>query len=302
MTRFVFGLAGIPNEIYEEVERENKKYAEGAEFRIERMPNFVGYTQRNVDFFTKYFHDKVSKESGGALADVAFAIIYIKRDERSTNFFRDAFFPHMLMVPVEWELDLSRGSSGIRASKNELIPLLAEATKTARVSLRGLRHEVESNANSTPFLLPVLNFSSKLLVPTLQALHSDLALGNVMPRDAIAQRAAEFHRKHDFKYNDEANAKCYTDDEKIHFKPPGSDRHGFARSGGKHLERCLLSGRRRLGAPYDKCFHYDCTKGARGNTKANLHSCHDLKTCWEGNPNINVAPNDNVNVRGHDPK
>ncbi len=302
MTRFVFGFAGIPQEIREDVERENKRYAEGAEFRIERMPNFIPYAQRNVDFFLKYFHDKVSAEKGSELADVAFAIIYIERDERSSAFFEAAFFPHMMLVPVRWTLDLSRGAAGIRASKNALVPFLEQATLTARAALRGLRHEVESNANSTPFLLPVLNFASEALMPALNGLHADLRSGRLPPPEAIAQRAAEFHRDHQFKYDGEADEYCYTDDQKIHFKPPGSDRHGYARAGGTHEQRCLLSGRRRLGAPYDKLFHYDCVKGPRGNLKARLHSCHEPKREWEGGPNINVAPNDNVNVRGKDSK
>lgn len=302
MTQFVFGFAGIPQEIYEDVERDNKRYAEGAEFRIEKMPKFVGYAQRNVDFFIRYFHEKVSRENGDALAGVGFAIIYIERDERSTAFFKAAFFPHTLLVPVQWTLDVSGGPAGMRASKNELIPLLAQATLTARASLRGLRHEVVSNANSTPFLLPILNFSSKALVPVLDGLHTDLATGQITPLEAIAQRAAEFRREHQFKYDDEADEYCYTDDERIHFKPPGSNRHGYARAGGEHAPRCLLSGRRRLGAPYDKLFHYDCVKGPRGNLKARFHGCHDPKRQWEGGPNINVAPNDNVNVRGKDSK
>lgn len=300
--RFVFGFAGIPQEIYEDVERDNKRFAEGAEFRIEKMPNFVGYAQRNVDFFVRYFYDKVSKETRNSLADVAFAIIYIERDEKSTELFRRAFFPHMLLVPVQWALDVSCGQSGMRASKNELIRLLTQATLTARASLRALQHEVVSNANRTPFLLPVMNFSSKALVPVLEGLHTDLAAGEVPPAEAIAQRAAELRREHQFKYDDEADEYCYTDDEKIHFKPPGTDRHGFARAGGEHEPRCLLSGRRRLGAPYDKLFHYDCVKGPRRNLKAKFHGCHEPKREWEGGPNINVSPNDNVNVRGKDSK
>lgn len=296
MTQFCFGFAGIPQEIYEDVERENKRYAEAADFCIDKMPTHVGYAQRNVDFFVERFHKRVCTAQGNSLANTAFAIVYIERDEASTRFFTESFFPHMLLVPIQWHLETARGPNGMRASKNQLIPLLAQATARARGALRVLHDEVVSRASSTPILLPVKNFDSKQLKDTLRSLHVDLVTKGASPEVAIKSRVDEFKRTYPLRRIGEKP--CFVDDAEIEFHPPGSHRHGYARAGGKHPPHCLLSGRRRLGAPYDPLFHYDCVKGERGNLKAQLYSCHEPKAMWEGGPNINVAPNDNVNVRG----
>lgn len=301
MTRFFFGFAGIPEEIYADVERENRRFSEKAEFCMDKMPNGARYLQRNINFFVERFHKKISLDQTNSLQDMAFAVIYIKKDEVSTTLLVNAFFPHMLLVPVQWELDLTRGPAGMRASRNELIPLLAEATAKARASLRALQDEIVSRASNTPFLLPVKNFDSKHLESTLRALHLDLTQQGLAPEAAIRVHVKAFKHAHPPQRIPDRQRDCFVDDSQIEFHSPGSHRHGFARAAGKHPADCVLSGRRRLGAPYDPLFHYDCLKG-KGNLKVSLHSCHDPKGVWEGNPNINVAPNDNVNVRGNQAK
>lgn len=300
MKKFFFGFAGIPQEIYQDVERENKRYALAADFCIDKMPNCVGYSQRNIDFFVNKFYRKISTGSNSEFSDTSFAIIYIKRDSVSTDFFVESFFPHMLLVPVQWKLETARGPNGMRASKNELISLLEQATAKARASLRVLRDELVSRASSTPILLPVKNFDSKQLLPMLRGLHGDLTNKDVSSEEAIRRCVEGFKRSYPLQRINEK--RCFVDDSKIEFRPPGSHRHGYARAGGVHPPYCLLSGRRRFGAPYDPLFHYDCMKGERGNLKALLHSCHGPEAVWEGGPNINVAPNDNVNVRGKSAK
>ena len=281
MTQFVFGFAGIPQEIYEDVERDNKRYAEGAEielFALRRCP-----TSSATPSVTSTCHHALqrhgTKENGNSPRRIA--IMYIEPTNIALPMSRTPSSRTCCLCRCSGHWTFQAALRNAWTSKNQLIPLLAQATLTARASLRGLRHEVVSNANSTPFLLPVLNFSSKALVPVLSDLHTDLATGRVAPLEAISQRAAEFRREHQFKYDDEADEYCYTDNERIHFKPPGSNRHGYARAGGEHALRCLLSGRRRLGAPYDKLFHYDCVKGPRGNLKARFHGCHEPKREWK---------------------
>lgn len=298
--RYFFGYAGVPDEVFEDVERKNKEYAQGAEFCIDKMPQWSQYRERNVDFFLERLHRKIVQDKNNSLADTAFAIIYIQRDAASTQFFVNSFFPHTLMIPVQWQLDLSLGPNGIRASRNALIPLLKQATLRARRSLPVLKDTLISHAATTPILLPVKNFDSKVLEPTLRNLHQDLAgAREVAPESAIAQRVAEFKRTHSPKRIGTRDKPCFVDDASIEFHPPGSNRHGYARAGGEHPPACVLSGRRRLGAPYDPLFHYDCLKGEPHNLKADLHGCHLPKSSWEGKPNINIAPNDNVNVRGN---
>jgi hypothetical protein len=114
VTRFFFGFAGIPENIHADVECENKRFSEKAEFCIDKMPHGARYQKRNVDFFVERFYKKVSSDKDNSLRDMAFAVIYLEKDEASSAFLVDAFFPHTLMVPVRWELDLTRGPTGMR--------------------------------------------------------------------------------------------------------------------------------------------------------------------------------------------
>lgn len=292
--RYFFGFAGIPQDIRQEVERENKKFALGAEFCIDKMPNFAGYNQKNIDYFVGKFHEKVAADKDNLLQDTGFAIIYVVKDEASTARFLNAFFPHMLLIPVTWTLDGTGGKSQMLASKNLLIPLLQQATAQARSALRVLGDEVKSRASTTPILLPPQNFTSKELIPSLKLLHQKLAVED-NPLLAIKDHLNNFKFNHPPQRIEGKNRDCFIDDLHVQFHPPGNDRHGFARANDKHLPHCILAGKRRLGAPYDPLFHYDCQKGGKGNLKGAFYGCHDAhKSNREGKPHLNIAPNDNV--------
>ena len=297
MTRFVFGFAGIPDEIYDDIQSESRQYAEKADYLLQKMPHRAVYQQRNVDFFINYFHNKVRNDPTDALNDTAFAIIYIVKDPDSSAFFADAFFPHMLLIPVHWQLDLSKGRAGMRASKNELVGKLRAATTAARESLRALRDEVTARASVTQLLLPVKTFKSKVLDQSLRDLHADLAAPQGPAAQIIVRHTKLFWRKHRLTRVTGHSKDCYVDDSAREFHPPGSDRHGFARDTQTHPPECLLTGRRRFGAPYDRLFHYDTQKGV-GKQKAWLCSCHEAADWRRAERNINIAPNDNVNTRG----
>ncbi|WP_157660549.1 hypothetical protein [Burkholderia ubonensis] len=291
--RYLFGFAGIPKEILSEIEKENKKYAEAAEFWIDKMPNFAPYAERNIDFFTEKFRNKIATDTKNQLKETGFSIIYIVRDAASTEKFVRAFFPHTLMIPVQWELNVSGGKNEMLASKNELVEKLSKATAQARTILRVLRDQVVSQASNTPLLLPLRNFRSKFSVNLLMRLQNDLA-SSPEPLEPLRDYINSFVQAHPRRRPNGAKRDIFVDDRNVEFNPPGNDRHGFARAGGNHPSRCVLSGKRRLGAPYDPLFHYDCTKGTPKNLKANFFGCHEDETEKEGKPHLNISPNDHV--------
>ncbi|PYC12521.1 hypothetical protein DMX02_28935 [Pseudomonas jessenii] len=286
---YFFGFAGIPRELREKVEARNSEFAKGAGFCIDKMPSYVPYGPQGIDFFMSAFQKKI--DSGGNVAETAFAIIYLVRDLGSSNAFANAFFPHTMMVPVEWQWDGTRLDS-IGKAVNELTEKLKQATAIAREALSVLRDEVCSRAQSTPILLPVQNFNSRTFVPALQTLHLELATG-ILPSNAVFEHRKRMLDAHPMQRIEGKRRDCFVDDRQVEFHPPGNDRHGFSRSGGSHNLACLLSGRRRLGAPYDQLFHYDCTKGTR-NLKGQFLGCHSPAQAYEGNPHLNIAPNDHV--------
>lgn len=287
---YYFGFAGIPSDIREKVEAKNATFAKGAEFWIDKMPGYVAYSERNVSFFMRHFEQKLKNEDM-KFKKGACAIIYLVRDADSTDFFVNAFFPHTLMVPVVWQWDVAKQASPAKAV-NELVELLKQATALARSVLPSLKDELQSRASSTAVLLPLLNFRSDVFIGALKTLHADLGVG-CLAREAVVRHNRQVQRAHPMKFIEGRQRSCYVDDRDVEFHPPGSDRHGFARAGGAHQLHCLLSGIRRLGAPYDPQFHYDCSKGTR-NLRGEFYGCHVPRERREGNPHLNIAPNDNV--------
>lgn len=286
---YFFGFAGIPREIRDKVEAKNSEYAKGAGFCIDTMPGYIAYAQRNVDFFLKRFEQQIA--DGTKKKETSFAIIYLVRDEASTSYFVNAFFPHTLMVPVVWDWDVSKMSSAGRLV-NELSEKLKQATAVARAVFSTLKDEVQSRASSTAVLLPLRNFKSNIFVSSLKTLHAELG-GGYVPRDAVLRHNKNIVGAHPMKQIEGRPRSCFVDDRNVEFHPPGNDRHGFARAGGGHPLHCVLAGMRRLGAPYDPLFHYDCTKGNRP-LKGEFYGCHLPLGAREGNPHLNIAPNDHV--------
>lgn len=287
---YYFGFAGVPREIRDKVEAKNVEFAKGAGFCIDSMPGFTPYSDRNVRFFLERFKQKLENEEA-KFKNTACAIIYLVKDAASTQYFVDAFFPHTLMIPVVWEWSVEKQNSPAKAA-NELVELLKKATGLARGVLPTLKDEIQSRASTTAVLLPLQNFKSTVFVEALKLLHVDLG-GGCQPRDAVLHHNRLVQKAHPMRLIEGRQRSCYVDDRDVEFHPPGSDRHGYARAGGQHELHCVLAGIRRLGAPYDPRFHYDCSKGNR-NLLGDFYGCHLPRERREGNPHLNIAPNDHV--------
>ncbi len=284
---YVFGFAGIPRELQDAVHARNSEFARNAHVLLDAMPPGATYQQRNVDFFLGRLKAHASDEKA---QPVSLAIFYLVKDEESTRFFVESFFPHTLMIPVKWAWE-TPSASLIKPAKS-LVQELKKRTAVARDALAVLKDELISRASSTPWLLPTKNFKSKTLVPALRRIHDQIGEGFCVSTLLVRQRNA-FVSKHSYILISGGAQKCFLDDRDIEFHPPGNDRHGYARDLTEHETHCLLAGRWRLGAPYDRLFHYDCQKGIR-NLKGNFHGCHSAREPLEGKPHINISPNDHV--------
>ncbi|MFM0029709.1 hypothetical protein PQR70_26075 [Paraburkholderia madseniana] len=293
--KFVIGFAGIPHEVYEQVYKNRDVIATpGAEFVSTPLkPYMFAYGAEHAEFFGKEFEQRIRADHHNELADTAFALVCINHDEQSTAAFRKHFFPSTLVVSVDWAIEWGSPTT-IRQSGNRLVECLRSASKSVRTTLGPLKKELSERSNKTPFLLPLRNFRSQSFVTTLQQLQENL-VASQDKTDTIRMFAKAVERDHPLK-QDEQKLWFFVDDRNVRFRAPGRARHAFARpdDGGVHPHACLLSGRRRLGAPYDRAFHYDCTRGQE-NLKAAFHTCHGRdESDVEGDPHLNIAPNDFV--------
>ncbi|MFJ4155510.1 hypothetical protein ACIPZF_12045 [Pseudomonas sp. NPDC089752] len=285
---YVFGFAGIPKELRDAVEARSAEFARKAKFFIDAMPAGASYRQRNVDYFAEQFRQYASTDVHQA---VSLAIFYLVKDADSTRFFVDSFFPHTLMIPVEWKWNSADGGSVVKAAKS-LVATLVRQVATARAALPVLKDELQSRAATTPWLLPPKNFDSNTYVATLKNLHKAIGDGFCI-QSALTQHRATFVKVHPGVRISGRHRNCYVDNRGVEFHPPGNDRHGFARDASQHDRQCLLAGRWRLGAPYDRLFHYDCTKGEK-KLKGMFYGCHTPQAAQEGDPHLNISPNDHV--------
>ena len=307
---FVFGYAGIPFEVFDDIKKLEKNLASGVNTDTEVFfappltkskpvlsPFHIKSLQKKFKERTLEERDAINKGAGDHISNIGFAVIYVRTDQKNDDAFEDAFFPSTLVFPVDWKLT-GYNKQKINESKTELFKQLLKVTIFARVAIEALHKEITECRNRTPLLLPIKNFHSKILRSRLQELQVDLAEqpDKVAIAAAVKKTINLIKTDHPLKKVEDSRKKqpCFLDDRGIEFHSPGSAQHGLPSPTENHPVACLLGGYRRLGAPFHAAFHYDCMKGARGNLKGSFHSCHDEANIIEGKPHLNIAPNDFV--------
>ena len=300
--RFVFGYAGI--------KKMEKNLASGVDTGTEVFfapplkqsapvlsSNHIKSLQKKFKEKTLEERDSLIKGCGDHISNIGFAVIYVRKDQKNDELFEAEFFPSTLVFSVDWMLT-GYNDKQINESKNKLFDLLMKATTSARLAIEELHKEITECKNRTPLLLPIKNFQSKILRSQLQGLQTKLA--GQPDKAAMAVAVKEIinliKTGHPLKKVENSGNKqpCFLDDREIEFHSPGSFLHGLPSSTEDHPDACLLGGYRRLGAPFHAGFHYDCVKGIRGNLKGLFYSCHEEVGQVEGNPHLNIAPNDYV--------
>lgn len=291
--RFEIGFAGIPRDFIDFVYRNRESFCgHGVTYVAETLKPTAGYYRNtHASYFIKHFERRLAEDHENALADTAFAIVYVSTHAEAHEF-AEALFPALMTIPVEWNPSGHNLTTRGRSAR-ELTGLLRVAVDKIRKSIPVLKKELTEQDNRTPWLLPKRNFKSEALVPKLIEIQRRIGSGEAAP-DVLSQLKRDFVSEHPFQRVDGNRRACFVDRKGVEFHAPGKDRHGFARPGPeRHPPMCLVAGRRRLGAPYDRAFHYDCARGG-GKLIGQFASCHAEPTRIEGDPHLNIAPNDFV--------
>ena len=292
---FIFGYAGIPGDIavYDYVISRKARIAKEKSIFISSPLRHGKYLAADADFFIDKFTDVLGGDHHGEFVDAGIALIYINYKDGATVRFLSRFFPAMLAIPVEFQMDWTSRAT-VHQSRNRLVQTLELATARARKAIPAIKREIQTKSNKTALLLPIRNFASRYFVPRLRELNDALgASGDA--NSTLAEAIKELERLHPKQWIDGERRPCFVDDRSIEFHAPGKDRHAFARAEAIHNKLCFLGGRLRLGAPYDRAFHYDCEKGGV-RYKEMFFGCHEDRAEREANPYLNVAPNDFVRL------
>jgi hypothetical protein len=293
--KFFFLCVGVPTEIYTAVRKE-RNFIGGLNTEVELLggngPFGTPYTAKTAKDAMAALQAKTAAEDKSDTPR-AFGVLYVSGGNNAVLL--NELFPSIYSVPVEWALS-GYDRLLLSQSKNELVGLFREKAVVARAALEVVARELKEQAQRTPWLLPVKNFRSGRLVGDLESLQTEL-LGAVDRHALLKDRNNAFRQTHPPQRVTEghhADRSYFVDNAGIAFKPPGRDMHGFHQpvEGSGHTARCHVSSRRRLGAPYDRAFHYDCTKGD-GATSAWLCSCHNAVAVQINSPkHINASTND----------
>ena len=292
--KFCFGIAGVPRPHFDDVYKNQRKFlSDDCDLVSETLKSSdpAYYFKGHANYFLKEFHNRLASDHHNRLSETFFAILYVSAGEFS-DCFATQFFPSILTIPLDWAP--RGGSRTIRgASSNELIGKLRDAVLHARNVARLLKRELGEQDQRTPWLLPPKNFASKVYESLLVQVHEQMRFGGML-KDDLQCASNEFKRHHPAQKLGRNNRACFVDNRKIEFHPPGNARHAYARVNyADHPRSCLLNGRRRLGYPYDRAFHFDCQSGD-GKLVAEMYNCHADRERFHGRPHLNVAPNDNV--------
>lgn len=293
--RFIFAYAGIPAAVYDAI------YQARARF-LGTNADYVGrslwprgsqylYSEADVNFFENAFWQTLVADHHNRLSSTCFAMISVAHDADNQAEFTNRFFPAVFTASVEWRFDNS-SEHRRHTSTNSLLRELQTVSAQVKAALRLIADEVRYRDNRTPLLLPVRNFSSRQLSEELKKVQRALT-GVVDKAAALQSSVRRIEACHPRQKISGKPRPVFVDENGIEFTPPGSMRHGFARPNTEHPQSCFIAGRRRLGAPYDSAFHYDCTKGGRV-LSAQLFGCHEDRRLCTGTPHLNIAPNDHV--------
>lgn len=292
--RFFFLCAGIPTEIFEQVRKE-RTFIGGTSTTVELLPS-VGaygtpYTQQNIAKSLEAINARTTLDDK-LDAPPAYAVLYLRagNDEALTN----ALFPSIYTCAVEWDGLAGDSKMAISQAKNALVKAFEKQATVVRAALSELKREMQEQAQRTPWLLPVRNFQSKYLRTALSTVQLELIEAD-KKFDALKDLNNRFRQAHPQR-KQSGNRSFFFDDSGLEFKPPGIHLHGFhhEKSGDSvHDLMCYVGSRRRLGVPYVKTFHYDCTRAGEKPVVANLCSCHSNEAVNKKAPkNFNIAPND----------
>lgn len=289
----MIGFAGIPQPVFDFFRRAESKLLERDDrsFAESCKRSDSGYMAgEHANFFLKGFAKALAADHHNALANTGFAILYVARHEGSVAF-AERLFPSVLTIPIDWSLSgYNRTTFG--RSFDALRGELRTGVQKARRAIPAIKKEINEHDGRTPLLLPIRNFQSDRLTPILRDIREG-AVGESVA-DVLLKAKRKFEHAHPPQKIGTRNRPCFVDDSGLEFHSPGSARHGFARDVFEgHPPGCLLNGRRRLGAPYDRAFHYDCQREGQ-QLSGEFPNCHGDSERRSKIGYLNIAPNDNL--------
>ena len=145
-----------------------------------------------------------------------------------------------------------------RTALGHFVNKVQDVVENLRARARLVRDYL-SGQNFSPITLPLRNFSSPVLTPTLMDLFYQLGTGTAAEARALIQHGIHVIEDRHPIVRTSSHTPYFEDERGLRFKAPGRGRHGWSRKvADGHLSACLINNRARFGGPLKANFHYDC--------------------------------------------
>ncbi|RYM07424.1 hypothetical protein [Sphingobium cupriresistens] len=230
-------------------------------------------------------------------------VIILSTPEYDTAAIRELLAPFAAILEVASPVLVHTTGRQALMQANQIGDALRAATPQLVRAVNAMNSELETRPNRTPLLLPLRNFNGRGVADEIRNLSCSLPLEE-HPSEAIAAACKKIEATYSFNKAKDGSARCFTDDSKVEFRPPGRANHGMATSAeAPHDATCFLNGSFRTGGRYRRGFHYDCrhrlSTGKNNKAKVlkgSFSDCHDDSKHYVGEPHVNIAPNDFVRI------
>ena len=294
-------IAGLPQEAVNEVERNPARYSrEETNLPIVRaISGERSFRYGMSDFYINKLYDKI--RALPAKEDVSIVMAYANYLGTGTDQFLGAFFPFAATVPFEpFYYDVAPKHER-RAKLNCFLDGLADKLKALCDGALQMKDKL-SGQNFSPLTLPVRNFRSDIVRPTIETLFTELGHSDdpAAAIDAAIKAILSYHPVSRIPYEEcnhtsDLKKPYFRDDRRLRFKSPGGDLHGLMLEvADGHNKACLLSSRVRIGGPIISGMHYDCDYFPDLKVNDIFANCHDQPTRAKKTSHANIAPSDAV--------
>lgn len=284
-------LAGFPSSIYLDVIKDIVKSAPS------ELVNGLPANERgdySNDYIEECFDTLLAYHRGRPRCFDKGLVIIVFRSLGSASIksFEHMFYPFAIVREVSLDRRVASSGAQLARDKNEVSRRTIIAAKRAVKVRNQVTTYLASRCNRTPFLLPIGHFGEAPIGEMIKE-----AWGILKDEDnaglVFDKLAKEFEKQHPF-IRMKRNTGYFINAHGVEFRSPGRDLHGITHPNvDGHQERCFFNGTLRIGGQVRQGFHYDCTyKG--GKYSGTFESCHGEVISREGNPHLNVYPNDYI--------
>lgn len=294
-------IAGLTQAVIEEIGRDPARFS-GEDGNIPIVNPINGILSYRPSMSDAYI-DKLYKRTCAlpATEDVSIVLAYARYPGAETRRFVGDFFPFAATVAFEPFYYEAAPKAERRRKLGVFLDGLADKLNILRKSALQMKDRL-SGQNFSPLTLPVRNFRSSIVRPTIEALFSELGKSD-NPADMIDAAVTAILSSHPVRripyeernHPTDPNKPYFRDDRRLRFKSPGNDLHGLMEElTNGHIKACLLSSRVRIGGPIIARFHYDCDYFPKREVKDTFANCHDQPTVAKKTSHANIAPSDAV--------